>query len=178
MNVSYVSAVIDPTRSIEQQAMSFLATQSVLLSMPGVPGIYIHSLLGSTNWQEGVEKLGYNRAINREKLNFDNLEQELSNEESLRNIIFNGYLNMIEVRTKNVAFHPFASYSFPVVQDGLFAVLKNYQEQKILCIVNLTKDEKIQTFSADMFPFKNGVKDILKGDIIFLPVVSDNESRA
>ncbi len=175
MNISYVSAVIDPEQSVEQQAMSFLATQSVLLSMPGVPGIYIHSLLGSKNWQEGVENLGYNRAINREKLDVNSVNQELSNEESFRSMVFKGYLHMIEARTHNVAFHPFASFSFPVVQDGLFAVLKEYQAQKIICIVNLSNDEKIQAFPSNMFPFKSGMKDILKGDIVFLPSNSNDE---
>jgi sucrose phosphorylase len=32
-----------------------------------VPAVYIQSILGSRNDYEGVERLGYNRAINREK---------------------------------------------------------------------------------------------------------------
>jgi sucrose phosphorylase len=32
-----------------------------------VPAVYIQSILGSRNDYEGVERLGYNRAINRKK---------------------------------------------------------------------------------------------------------------
>ena len=54
----------------------------------GVPGIYIHSLLGSRNDHEGVNETGRYRSINREKLNRYELEKEILEEGSLRNLIF------------------------------------------------------------------------------------------
>ena len=45
-----------------------LVTQAAILAMPGVPGIYFHSLVGSKNYHDGVKHSGINRTINREKL--------------------------------------------------------------------------------------------------------------
>ena len=43
----------------------FLLAHAILLSFPGVPAIYIQSILGSRNDNEGVRAAGHNRAINR-----------------------------------------------------------------------------------------------------------------
>ena len=68
-----------------------MAAQSILLSMAGVPGIYIHSLLGSSNDIEGLASLGYNRAINREKLDFDKLVAALTDSDTQRYQVLNRF---------------------------------------------------------------------------------------
>ena len=70
MNVNYLSAITDPALPAGQRAETFLAGQAVMLALAGVPGIYVHSLIGSENWQDGVAQTGANRTINREKLEF------------------------------------------------------------------------------------------------------------
>ena len=45
----------------------FLLTQAVLLCLRGVPGIYVHSIFGSQNDRDRVEKSGLKRDINRAK---------------------------------------------------------------------------------------------------------------
>lgn len=48
------------------------------------PAIYIQSILGSRNDYAGVEKLGYNRAINRKKYHSKEITRELNDEATLR----------------------------------------------------------------------------------------------
>ena len=60
--------------SQELQVDRFLASQAILLSLAGVPGIYVHSLFGSRNWHEGVAQTGRNRTINRRKFERRELE--------------------------------------------------------------------------------------------------------
>ena len=69
LNIVYFDALNDPKANEPpaQQIDRFLASQAILLSLPGVPGIYVHSLLGSRNWPEGVAQTGHNRTINRRK---------------------------------------------------------------------------------------------------------------
>ena len=52
-----VSAGVDRRR--------FLASQAIMLSLAGVPGVYVHSLFGSRNCQSCVAATGQSRSINR-----------------------------------------------------------------------------------------------------------------
>ena len=49
LNINYQDALASPEESDEQRIDKFLAAETILLSMQGIPGIYIHSLLGSRN---------------------------------------------------------------------------------------------------------------------------------
>lgn len=43
----------------------FLVAHAVLMSIPGVPAVYVQSILGSRNDYLGVEATSHNRSINR-----------------------------------------------------------------------------------------------------------------
>jgi len=77
MNINYFDALSDPNgkEPLDLQVERFLAAQAIMLSLVGVPGIYFHSLFGSRGWLEGVRQTGHNRTINREKLQFDKLQE-------------------------------------------------------------------------------------------------------
>ena len=124
MNVNYLSAVTDPNVPTSQRARAFLASQAIMLAMAGVPGVYVHSLLGSTNWEEGVEQTGVNRSINREKLDYDALVDEINTEGTLRSAVFEGYRRMLQVRAAEPAFHPAAAQRILEAGPQVFAVLR------------------------------------------------------
>jgi hypothetical protein len=63
----------------------------LLLCLPGVPAVYIHSLLGSRNWDEGVRLTRRARTINRAKLDMENLVSEIENPETFRSRVFSTY---------------------------------------------------------------------------------------
>ncbi|MEW6650048.1 MAG: alpha-amylase family glycosyl hydrolase, partial [Chloroflexota bacterium] len=69
LNINYLDALADYTGQQEQDVLvsRFLTAYAVLLSLAGLPAIYVHSLLGSRGWIEGVARTGMNRSINREK---------------------------------------------------------------------------------------------------------------
>ena len=124
LNVSYLDAVSEMSLSDELRARKFLASQGVMLAMAGVPGIYIHSLLGSGNWFEGVGITGVNRTINRAKLNADDLILELDDPRSLRHSIFHGYAKMLKARSGHPAFHPAAGQEILDLGSGVFAAVR------------------------------------------------------
>ena len=105
-NINYLSAITDPDWSIAMRAAAFLTAQAIMLAMAGLPAIYVHSLVGSLNWQAGVEQTGANRAINRQKLGYDQLLTELATAGSLRNVVFAGYKRLLRARAAVDAFHP------------------------------------------------------------------------
>lgn len=171
LNINYLSAVAPYGLADQERAKIFLASQSVLLAMPGVPGIYIHSLIGSQNWNYGVKETGHNRSINRQQLKYQDVVSEIMEEGTLRNLVFNGYIDMLSARAKSPAFHPAAPMQVLEVKDGLFSLIRDgtavNSDEKVLCVVNVTAKEIVQDFQADILPWSEGGVDLLTGDITF-----------
>lgn len=57
LNISYMDGITNPSRDKEERYKRFMASQAIMLSLQGVPGIYYHSLLGSGNWYDDVTQL-------------------------------------------------------------------------------------------------------------------------
>jgi len=108
LNLNYFDAVNDP-RSDEPagvQIKRFLVSQAIPMSLMGIPGIYLHSLLGSRNDYAGVRSTGRARSINREQIHFDRLLGELANPHSLRAQVFTALKQLLAIRARQSAFHP------------------------------------------------------------------------
>lgn len=148
MNINYMDALTDPS-SVDNKKRTdkFLAAQAILLSVAGVPGIYVHSLLGSQNWYEGVERSGINRRINREKLSYVSLCQELEESGNIRSMVFNGFSKLIRLRRQQSAFSPDSSQQILFLDERAFSFIRhnNRTNEKILVIVNISDtDYEIQ----------------------------------
>jgi sucrose phosphorylase len=147
LNINFLDALGDPdcrNESNKQMADRFLASQSILLALKGVPGIYYHSLLGSQSWKEGVDITGRNRTINREKLDLAVLLRELETPNTLRHKVFNGYLEMLRARgfSAEGAFSP-RSWQFILdLDDRLMTIFRRSPDQQtaVLCLTNVTQD--------------------------------------
>lgn len=138
LNINYRDAVSEQRLSPAQRADKFLAAQSVMLALPGIPGIYVHSLLGSGNWTKGVEKTGQNRSINREQLCWEEGENPLLLQDELRRNIFSSYLRFLELRNREPAFSPESECRILSLDPGVFALerISRDQESHILCLTN------------------------------------------
>ena len=106
LNITYVDAVAGAGEDEAQHIARFLLSQAMMLSVKGIPAVYIHSLLGSRNDLDGLQKLGYARAINRAKLDMDAVRDELDQPDSFRARVFAGYTRMLQIRGQHAAFHP------------------------------------------------------------------------
>jgi sucrose phosphorylase len=100
LNISYFDALSDPASAepVETQVQRFIVSQAIMLALAGVPGIYVHSLLGSRSWRKGVAQMGRNRTINRQKFELDTLERELADPSSLRSLVFGTYGDLLRAR--------------------------------------------------------------------------------
>lgn len=144
MNINYFDALSDPNspEPAELQVKRFLAAQSIMLSLRGLPGIYFHSLFGSQNWSEGITLQGQNRAINRQKLTLAELDDALQTPGSLRAQVFTGYRKLLLKRAASPSFHPQAKQEILRLGRSIFAVLRTSIEgnKKVLCLHNLTAE--------------------------------------
>ena len=136
LNITYVDAILGDKSST--RAEKFLASQSIQYALPGVPATYIHSLLGSRNWVEGVKQTGRARTINREKLQVEDLISELNNPESFRSRVFFPYLNLIKTRKKQSAFHPNAEFEILQIDPAIFAIKRTSRDQTIYALTNIS----------------------------------------
>lgn len=146
LNINFFDALSDPARGepLELQIDRFMASQAIMLSLQGVPGIYFHSLFGSRSWNEGVQSEMYNRAINRQKLECTELEQQLSDPTSLRAQVFGRYRHLLANRLSSAAFHPHGHQKILDVGRGVFAVLRGSPDglQHFLCLQNVTSQRQ------------------------------------
>ena len=142
LNLTYFDAINDP-RANEPAAVQvrrFMISQAIPLALMGVPGIYIHSLLGSRNDYEGVKRTGRARSINRQQLEIDALREELAIPSSVRSQVFDVYRKLLSLRAKQSAFHPCAQQKILDLGPSVFAVLrKNLStEQTVIALHNVT----------------------------------------
>ena len=140
LNINYFDAVRDINADDQTNLNRFMAAQSILLSMAGVPGLYIHSLLGSQNDIDGLESLGYNRAINREKLDADTVVSELSDPQTRRYQVLKRFESLLTLRKSEPSFMPNASQRVVKTDSRLVTFVRNEQ---LAVVINIS-DEAVE----------------------------------
>jgi sucrose phosphorylase len=117
----------------------FLCAHAILLAIEGIPAIYIHSLLGTSNDHERVIQTGHNRAINRHQWNLEELENNLEERTTIQSKIFRGLLHLIGLRRRQPAFHPNATQFTLHLGDQVFGFWRQSErrDQSIFCLNNL-----------------------------------------
>jgi sucrose phosphorylase len=155
LNINYFDALSNPheEETLELHLRRFVAAHALMLSLPGVPAFYFHSLFGSRGWKEGVQQTGQNRTINRQKLNRDELESQLADPTSQRARVFNSLKQLIQARAAHPAFTPFgAVWNVVECPPTIFALHRQTRsgEQRLFCLQNLSSQS--QTFSLSIPP--------------------------
>ncbi|HBY98441.1 MAG: alpha-amylase family glycosyl hydrolase [Ardenticatenaceae bacterium] len=152
LNINYFDALNDPAADEPQstQIDRFMAAQAILLSLAGVPGIYVHSLFASRSWREGVAQTDRYRTINRQKFQRAALERELAETRSLRHQVFSRYRALIKARIRQPAFHPQGGQQIVAVNPALFSFVRTAPDNssRVLCIHNVSATA--QSFAADL----------------------------
>ncbi len=169
LNISYFDALSDPngTEPLDLQARRFLASQAIVLSLAGVPGIYVHSLFGSRSYPAGVEQTERYRSINREKFRRDELEQSLADSSSLRHQVFYPYLHLIRTRAAHPAFHPNGAQEVLFGNRALFTLVRTSPDggEQVLCIHNVSG--AAQPFRTDLkalsIQHTGALRDVISG---------------
>lgn len=146
LNITLYDFLNDPRQP--QHALDierFLASQAIMLSLAGVPAVYVHSLFGSHNCLDCDEDGRHPRAINREKFRFTQVKATLADPTHRQTLIFQRYLALLEQRRQHAAFAPFARQEALMLDKRVFALLREDEadSEQILCIVNVT-DETVE----------------------------------
>ena len=152
LNVAYVDAIIDPQAPLAMQVRQFLLSQGIQLALAGIPAIYIHSLLGSRNALDWMQRAGHNRAINRAAFDLAEIESTLQQEQAFRAQVFKGYLQLIKIRRAQAAFHPNApQIALDMGTDGVLGLLRGSEASgQVLTLFNISDRTQSVTLTDDL----------------------------
>jgi sucrose phosphorylase len=142
LNISLFDLISDPRSAepLETAVSRFVASQAIALSLKGLPAVYYHSLVGSGNYQEGVERTDRLRSINREKLDLARLREELETPGNRRSLVYSSLAALLRARRSCPAFHPNGRQRVLELDPGIFAVERTAPRggHKVLSLVNVT----------------------------------------
>ncbi|WP_099221680.1 sugar phosphorylase [Listeria costaricensis] len=136
MNVTYMDALSKKDDPDELRLARFLVAHAVLLALPGVPAVYVQSILGSRNDLAGVAQTGQNRSINRQKYDYAEISRALSG--GLRKATYEALKQLIEVRKGEPLFHPNVKMEVLEADDRIFAAKRLAGEEELLLLHNLS----------------------------------------
>ena len=164
LNITYVDALLAPGATKNSwHAQKFLASQSIQYALPGVPASYLHSVLGSRNWEVGLRQTQRARTINREKLQVDDVLSQLKDPETFRYQIFYRYIEMIKTRRKQPAFHPNADFEILGIDPRVFVIARYAKDQELYAVTNISSKRITASLSSVGAPVR--MKDIITGEI-------------
>jgi len=146
LNIVYFDLLNDPNsdESLELQADRFVASQVISMMLKGIPAFYYHSIVGSRNYYEGVKNTGAPRSINREKLDYKKIKEEILKNGSLRNMVYKKIAKLLEIRRECKAFDPHGEQRILDLDRSLFTVERTSPDNrdKIVAIINVS-DKKV-----------------------------------
>ncbi|MCE0824566.1 sugar phosphorylase [Buttiauxella sp. A2-C2_NF] len=158
INVTYMDALNRRDSSDEERLARFILAHAILLAFPGVPAIYVQSILGSRNDEAGVERLGYNRAINRQKYERHAIESQLLDENSLRQQVYKQLSHLINVRKNHRAFHPDSSFITQCINGSVLEIKRTSKEgNHVTALFNLSHHRQQITLPG------NNIQDLISG---------------
>ncbi|MEM7075266.1 MAG: sugar phosphorylase [Pseudomonadota bacterium] len=122
----------------------FLCSQTIPMSLEGIPAIYMHSLLATPSDHEAVARRGMNRAINRHRWQYPDLLARLADPSSDQHRVMTALCERFRIRSRQPAFHPNATQFTLRLDDRLFGVWRQSldRHQSIFAIHNVS-DSKV-----------------------------------
>ncbi|MAT52248.1 MAG: alpha-amylase [Porticoccaceae bacterium] len=145
----------------------FLCAHAIMLALEGIPALYIHSLIGTRNFHEGVEKTAHNRTINRYKWLFDELTDLLDDPDNPHARVFQGLLALIQIRRRQPAFHPNATHFTLHLGEQIFGFWRQSMDrtQSIFCLHNVSAEPVTVALSAINLISTDNWTDLITGTV-------------
>ena len=141
INISFFDACKGTLKGEDECRESrFLLAHTIMMSLAGIPAIYVLSLLATENDLDRALATGNNRAINRHQWDAHYLQQKLQRESSPQSRILSAILDLFRKRAAQPAFHPNATQFTLHLGEYIFGFWRqsDCKQQSIFCIFNLT----------------------------------------
>lgn len=141
INTTWWSAVNgdDSEDDMETQVRRYIASRSIALVLQGVPGIYVHGAIGSSNDHELARKTKVKRDVNRSVIKVGQLTESLKDPGSRLALLARHSPVLNLARTRERAFHPQGEQRIVISSPQVFTILRTSPEgdQRILAMTNV-----------------------------------------
>ena len=144
LNTSFFDAVSRTyTGEDDHKIDRFICSQTIVMSLEGIPAFYVHSLLATPNDLDGVSRRGINRAINRHRWHYPDLQALLADPESDQSQVLRRLSERLNVRARQPAFHPNATQFTLSLDERVFGIWRQSLDrtQSIFALHNVSDEE-------------------------------------
>ncbi|AQU83024.1 MULTISPECIES: sugar phosphorylase [unclassified Halomonas] len=141
INITWFEAMRGTRRGPDPwQIARFICSQAIMLSLQGIPALYLHTLTGTLNDVEGVERSGRLRSINRRRWKFDELALLLESPSTPTHDVFHALCLLLELRRNEPCFHPHAAQRVLPTPPELLAIERGplKEGRRLLALFNVT----------------------------------------
>lgn len=127
----------------------FICAHAIMFGLEGIPGIYIHSMLGTQNDTKKLANTHHNRSINRHRWQEDILELALANKNLHHHKVLSTLKTLLDIRIKQPAFHPNATQFTLHLGLQLFGFWRQSlnRKQSIFCVSNISNQPVVLPLS-------------------------------
>ncbi|WP_171136746.1 MULTISPECIES: sugar phosphorylase [unclassified Ruegeria] len=146
----------------------FVCSQTIPMSLEGIPAFYIHSLLATPNDHEQVERRGMKRGINRHRWDYPTLNALLDDPSTPQARVLKALSDRLRIRTRQPAFHPNATQFTIPLEDRVFGVWRQSLDryQSIFALHNVSDQiVEVPHLSMNLIDDEAWV-DLLSGDVV------------
>jgi sucrose phosphorylase len=169
LNCGYFEAMRETFTGEDRYHLArFICSQTIVMSLEGIPAFYIHSLLATPNDHEAVDRRGMNRAINRHRWHYPDLLARLADPGSYQALVLSELSRRLRLRSQQAAFHPNATQFTLRLDNRLFGIWRQSldRSQSIFALHNVSSDP-VHVSSAEINMIAEEVwTDVLTGEIL------------
>ena len=134
-----------------------------------MPLIYLNNLIGAENWGKGVDQLGYSRAINRQKFDYEALIKNLEDPNSRQHKIYQGYKRLLKIRTAEPLFSPLVAQNIIEIDKRVLAIHRHNDKDNLIALTSVSdKTIKIHTNKITSLLGQNPIQNIITNKTIEL----------
>jgi sucrose phosphorylase len=169
INIALFDALQGTTKGPDRWAIArFVCAHGIMFALEGIPGLYIHSLLGTRNDYEKLKHTNHNRSINRHRWDYGDLTQQLKEDTNDHSNVFNALSELLKIRKQQLAFHPNATQFTLHLGDALFGFWRQSidRSQSIFCIYNISDQPQVLNLSEINLIDLDEWFDLITGDHI------------
>lgn len=147
----------------------FICSQTIVMSLEGIPAFYIHAMLATANDHDSVEKRGMNRAINRHRWDYPSLQAALRDPQTVHARALQDLSTQLKIRQEQAAFHPNATqFTVNMGDDRIFGIWRQSLDrcQSIFALHNVSDaDVTVPSAALNLIEDQHWV-DLLSGATI------------
>jgi sucrose phosphorylase len=128
----------------DYQIDRFLASQTIMMSVEGIPAFYVQSFLAAENDEARFAATGQNRAVNRAQWQAAHIDAELAaGDTPMAKVLFE-LRRRLTLRQQQKAFHPDATQFTLHIKQGMFGFWRQSldRQQSLFVVTNITATEK------------------------------------